>query len=197
VSGQSESVCPECGAGIGRPHFLRCEITVPAYNRPVGLRQVRGLTAYAIWVFPLDTVRRPVIRAMLPRGTRVLRGHQEQRTAKNRSRNQVSHVFGLALEEFEESGWIWRTPERIHVLRRPPLYRYARRLLPTGWDLTQGVHQAIADLVDHFPAAPAGEQAERDAELASLRQLMETTPATGPHSGRGWVRITPRPGRPE
>jgi hypothetical protein len=199
MSDSSEMVvCPDCGAGRGRPHFMRCEITVPAYDRPVGIRQVRGLTAYAIWVFPLNMVRRPVIRAMLPRGQRILRGNPELRHGKkSKTRNPVSNVFGLSLEGFEAAGWIWKTPERIHVLRREQLYGYARKCLPTGWDWTVGVHQAIADLVDHFPGAAPAEQDERDRELAALRRLMETTPATGPHSGRGWARITPRPGRPE
>jgi len=192
--------CPECGAGWGRPHFLRCQLTVPAYTRPLGARQFRALTAYAIWVFPLDTVRREVIRAMLPRGGRSLRGEKEGRTWRNRSRNRTSDLFRESLKEFAESRWIWITPERIHVLNRPLLYRYAERALERSgtWWLTEGVRDSVADLAAHLPETLiAGDRGQRADELAALRRLMESAPATGPHGGRGWVRIQPRPGRPE
>jgi hypothetical protein len=200
TSSPSEYVtCPDCGAGRGKPHFLRCELTVPAYILPVGAHQFRGLTAYSIWVFPLDTVRREVIRAMLPRGQRVLRGHQEQRTWRNRSRNRMSDYFRESLKDFADAGWIWTTAERIHVLERGPLYRFAERALDRSgsWWLTEGVRDCVADLAAHLPATVTpGDQRQRDAELAALRRLMEQTPVTGPHQGRGWVRITPRPGSP-
>jgi plasmid maintenance system antidote protein VapI len=195
--------CPECGAGWGRPHFMRCVLIVPAYDRPVGIRQIQGLAAYAIGIFPLDTVRREVIRAMLPRGDRRMLAHPETRRAGERSRNAASHAYREALKYFDETGWIWRTPERIHITRnsRPKLLRYAHTCLPTGWDLTDGVHESVADLIGHLPGAtPAGiddPEAERERELAALRRLMEKTPASGPHGGQGWVRIVPRPGRPE
>ena len=193
--------CPDCGAGWGRPHFLRCELTVPAYARPLGAYQIRGLAAYAIWVFPLSTVRREVIRAMLPRGERVDRGNREVRTwQQGKKRNLVSHQFHTALRDFGRAGWVWTTPERIHVLEREPLYRFAEHALDRSdsWWLTEGVRDCVADLAAHLPAAVVpGDRVQRDAELAALRRLMEQTPAGGPHRGRGWVRITPRPGRPE
>jgi hypothetical protein len=192
--------CPECGAGRGQPHFLRCELTVPAYTRPLGAHQFRGLTAYAIWVFPLSTVRREVIRAMLPRGSRKLRGHQEQRTWRDRSRNRESDWFRETLQDLSRAGRIETTPERIRILDRPPLLRYAERALDRSgsWWLTEGVRDCVADLAAHLPlTVNPGDQAQREAELAALRRLMETTPVSGPHGGRGWVRVLPRPGRPE
>jgi hypothetical protein len=191
--------CRECGAGWGKPHFLRCELTVPAYAQPLGSHQFRGLTAYSIWVFPLDTVRREVIRAMLPRGERTPRASFETRSAKDRTRNRNSDRFREILQKLSRAGWIWITPERIHVLERPPLYHYAARALGRSgsWWLTEGVRDSVADLAAHLPlTVNPGDQDQREAELAALRQLMESTPASGPHSGRGWVRIQPRPGRP-
>jgi hypothetical protein len=195
-------VCPQCGAGYGRPHFLRCVLIVPAYDRPVGIRQVAGLAAYAIGIYPLATVRREVIRAMLPRGDRQMLAHPETRRAGQRTQNVASKAFREALQEFGRARWITRTPERISVTRnaRPKLLAHARHCLPTGWDLTEGVHQSIEDLIVHLPGpTPAGvddPEAERERELVALRKLMETTPVSGPHDGTGWVRIVPRPGSP-
>lgn len=188
-------VCPDCGAGWGKPHFERCLIPVPFYSRRLGAYQVQGLLAYALAVFPLTDVRRSTVRAMLPRGERTRRPSQaDVPGSKGRTRNRVSDTYGIALQQFEERGWIWRTPEQIRVFDRPALLRQAKRCLPNCWWLTEGVHEAIAALAADFPpAARAGEEEQRNRELAALRALMQQAPGTGPHAGRGYVRIVPRP----
>jgi hypothetical protein len=190
--------CSGCGAGWGRPHFERCQIDIPVWDLHLGVNQIRGLLAYALSVFPLTDVRRSTIRAMLPRGERTLKPSRAclPHSAGAKTRNRVTDTFGITLRQIEEHGWIWRTPEQVRIFDRQALLRYAKGHLPACWWLTARVHEAIGLLAENFPPGITPDEiTQRDRELAALRKMMQESPATGPHAGRGYVRITPPPPR--
>jgi hypothetical protein len=180
--------CPGCGAGWGQPHYERCGIALPDYSRPITALEAKVITMFAISIFPLDLVRRNTIRAMLPRGDDLPRSGQK---------NRVSRWFAEALTWADEYGYIERRHDHILVLHRQALVAYSGRRMGEIPGLTEEVWLAIARVTATLPAEPTTEgKADRARELAALRHLMESAPGTGPHGGRGYARIVPRPGRP-
>lgn len=187
-------VCPGCGAGKGRQHYERCHVQSPAYPHTVPHRDVIGLTAYAIAVFPMEIVRRSTIRALLPRGKTVNHPTAEEKKAGKVSRNTTSAAFMDGLKNLERKGWIRRGPDYIIITARLPLLRYARSTLRASPYLMAAVHKAAGVIAASLPpGVTVAEQSQREAELRALQRLMEAAPATGPHSGRGHTDLVHKP----
>jgi len=184
--------CPGCGAGRGKPHFERCLAgAAAASERLISRREISGITAYAIGIFPLDVVRRSTIRMMLPRGR--TGAAQRARSGKGH-RNVISGKFGDELRQLEGRGWIGRGEEHVAVVARASLLGYARSQLRHSADLIAALHESVAAVAAGLPEeTTAAGRAQRQAELRALQQLMEQAPGTGPHSGRGHVDLVHKP----
>ena len=188
--------CPSCGQGLGQPHYERCAIPVPEYDRILLGREIHGLTAYAIGVFPLDIVRRSTVRAMLPRGQTY--GHRtsaQRRVSATTSVNAVTKAFQATLRQCGQRGWIDRRDDCVVILIRDRLLSYARGQLRYSPGLIPALYESLSAVAAGLPQElTAAGRAQRSAELRAIQRLMEQTPATGPHSGRGYVRLTSKPG---
>ena len=184
-------VCTDCGQGLGQPHFERCLIAPPDYGRYLSRREISAIVTYAIAIFPLDVVRRSTLRAMLPRGH--TKGHptaQERKHSNKSSVNVISACFGEALRSLDRSGWIERREDCVITLQRDRMLQSATRQLADAPELVTALRASLAGVAAGLPEelTPAG-KAQREAELRALRQLMQETPASGPHSGRGYVIV--------
>jgi hypothetical protein len=171
--------CPVCGSGWGRPHYPdRHELGTPAYTRELRAHDVTVITMFTISIFPMDLMRRSTIRAMMPRGT------------------TISHWFLRSLRWAEGHGYLERGPDWIRVINRTPMVVFSGRRLRGDQELVEQIWLAIAKAAAGLPEEATLEgQRQRELELAALRRLMESRPASGPHGGTGWARVVPPPGR--
>lgn len=186
--------CPGCGQGRGRPHFERCSLPEPFYGRELTRSEIRGLTDWALGTFPIDVVRRSTIRAMLPRGRTYGHPTPEERKAGKVSKNAASNAFREELGRMKRLGAVRLSSDCVVILARETLMRHARGQLRLAPDLVPALRTTLASVAAGLPEelTVAG-RAQRDAELRALKRLMEETPASGPHQGRGFVRLVGKP----
>jgi hypothetical protein len=155
--------------------------------------------AYALAVFPIDTVQRTTIRAMLPPGTTRRVPQAIVRKAANRhgSKNRVSIDFGQALKVFADRGWIDRGEVLLRIRDRDALRAHALNGLPGVPDRFIALEQAVTQL--RAQAADRTEDSRalaviRLRELRAIEQLMRSGASGSNWSGRGSVRF-PHKGR--
>jgi len=157
--------------------------------------------AYALAVFPMDTVQRTTIRAMLPPGITRRVPQAVVRRAANRhgSKNRTSIDFGQALQFFAGRGWIDRGEVLLRIRDRDALRAHALNGLPGVPDRFIALEQAVTQLRDQ--AASATQRKDPDAlvairlqELRAIEQLMRSGVSGSNWSGRGSVRF-PHKGR--
>ena len=160
--------------------------------------------AYALAVFPIDTVQRTTIRAMLPPGTTRQVPQAIVRRAANRhaSKNRVSIDFGQALKFFADQGWIDRGDVLLRIRDRDALRAHALSGLPDMPDMPAhliALEQAVTQLRAQVTSAarrddPPALVAIRLQELRAIEQLMRSGVSGSNWSGRGSVRF-PHKGR--
>lgn len=152
--------------------------------------------AYALAVFPIDTVQRTTIRAMLPPGITRQVPQAVVRRAANRhgSKNRVSIDFGQALKFFADQGWIDRGEVLLRIRDRDALRAHALAGLPGVPDRFIALEQAATQL--RAQAAHAAQQKDlstlaaiRMRELQAIEQLMRSGVSGSNWSGRGSVRF--------
>jgi hypothetical protein len=152
--------------------------------------------AYALAVFPIDTVQRTTIRAMLPPGITRQRPEAIVRRAADRggSKNRISVDFGRALQFFAGRGWIDRGDVLLRIRDRDALRAHALSGLPGVPDRFIALEQAVAQL--RAPAAGADRREDSRAlaairlrELRAIEQLMRSGVSGSNWSGRGSVRF--------
>jgi hypothetical protein len=157
--------------------------------------------SYALAVFPIDTVQRTTIRAMLPPGTTRQVPQVIVRRAANRhgSKNRVSIDFGQALKFFADQGWIDRGEVLLRIRDRDALRAHALGGLPDVPAHLIALEQAVTELRAQVTSTarrddPAALVAIRWQELRAIEQLMRSEVSGSNWSGRGSVRF-PHKGR--
>ncbi len=157
--------------------------------------------AYALAVFPADTVQRTTIRAMLPPGTTRQLPQAIVRRAANRhgSKNRVSIDFSRALKFFADRGWIDRGEMMLRICDRDALRDHALAGLSGVPDRFIALEQAVTQLRAQVTGAarrddPPALVAIRLQELRAVEQLMRSGVSGSNWSGRGSVRF-PHKGR--
>lgn len=105
-------------------------------TQPTGQPGLRRKIAFALAALDTETVRRSTLRTLMPKGETKQRGpagierwHLGDRTS--RGRNKTSLLFAHALQEFEQQGWVKRTPEAVIIRDRQALLRFAQEQQPT------------------------------------------------------------------
>jgi hypothetical protein len=157
--------------------------------------------AYALAVFPIDTVQRTTIRAMLPPGITRQRPQAITRRAVGRggSKNRVSVDFGRALQFFADQGWIDRGDVLLRIRDRDALRAHALSGLPDVPAHLIALEQAVTQLRAQVTSAARRKDspalvAIRLQELRAIEQLMRSGVSGSNWSGRGSVRF-PHKGR--
>jgi hypothetical protein len=157
--------------------------------------------AYALAVFPIDTVQRTTIRAMLPPGTtrRVQQAVVRRADSRHGSKNRVSVDFGQALKFFADQEWIDRGDVLLRIRDRDALRAHSLAGLPGVPDRFIALEQAVEQLRAQVTSTarrddPPALAAIRLQELRAVEQLMRSGVSGSNWSGRGSVRF-PHKGR--
>ena len=152
--------------------------------------------AYALAVFPIDTVQRTTIRAMLPPGItrQIPQAVVRRATGRHGSKNRVSIDFGRALQLFADRGWIDRGEVLLRIRNRDALRAHALNGLPGVPDRFIALEQAVTQLRAQAACAtqrkdPRALVAIRLQELRAIEQLMRSGVGGANWSGRGSVRF--------
>jgi hypothetical protein len=174
----------------------------PDYSKtpaPAGIG-VRRKTAYALASLGLDVVQRDTLRALLPPGSRKVKGQVAQQNKRLSGKpglakqNTITNAFHDALKLYEKFGWISRGHLLVAVHNRGALLDHAlqgqRSLPPRLLDLDRAIAKIREDQAVAEPDDRLIEQ--RHKELRALMRLMQA-PVTGVNrSGTRSVRFVNR-----
>ncbi|MET7890627.1 hypothetical protein [Streptomyces mirabilis] len=145
---------------------------------------LRRTAAFALGALGMEAVRRSTLRALLPKGETKLRGpvarqrwHLGDRNGLGK--NKTSMAFGQALHEFEERGWVQRTPEAVIVHDRRALLGYAQEQQPAVTPDLLNIKGAITairnDLRRARDTADQEQLAQRHDEIRALLYLLHAS----------------------
>ncbi|MGW1399278.1 hypothetical protein ACWCRF_11520 [Streptomyces sp. NPDC002405] len=146
----------------------------------------KRLAAFALASLGLVVVQRGTLRALLPKGETKLRGDVARERwhlgDKTRSgKNKTSMAFGRALQEFEDHGWLQRTPDVVIVRDRQALLDYAMALplaVTPGHLNVKGALRAVRDDLRRTRDTATWEQIEqRHDEIKALLYLLHAPAA--------------------
>lgn len=149
---------------------------------------LRRTAAFALAALGTEAVRRSTLRALLPKGETKRRGpvarerwHLGDRNGL--AKNKTSVAFGHALQEFEERGWVERTPEFVIVRDRRALLGFALEQQPAVTRDLLNIKGAITairnDLRKARGIADREQVEQRHDEIRALLYLLHE-PAVGP-----------------